>query len=47
MCLGIVGQIVKLESGHPDLARVDVAGMTRNINVGILRDEKIVPATGF
>jgi hydrogenase expression/formation protein HypC len=45
MCLGIVGRIVTLaaENDHPDLARVDVAGMTRNINVGILRDEKLVP----
>jgi hydrogenase expression/formation protein HypC len=43
MCLGIVGRIVTLADDHPDLARVDVAGMTRNINVGILRDEKLVP----
>jgi hydrogenase expression/formation protein HypC len=45
MCLGIVGRIVTLadENGHPDLARVDVAGMTRNINIGILRDEKLEP----
>ena len=43
MCLGIVGRIVTLAdaNGHPDLARVDVAGMTRNINIGILRDEKL------
>jgi len=40
MCLGIVGRIVTLaaEGDHPDLARVEVAGLTRNINVGILRD---------
>ena len=45
MCLGIVGRIVTLaaEGDHPDLARVEVAGLTRNINVGILRDEKLVP----
>src|SRR5580692_7589319 len=43
MCLGIVGRILTLADDHPDLARVDVAGMTRNINVGILRDEKLVP----
>jgi hydrogenase expression/formation protein HypC len=45
MCLGIVGRIVTLaaEGDHPDLARVEVAGLTRNINVGILRDEKLAP----
>lgn len=43
MCLGIVGQIVALPDKHPDLARVDVAGMTRDINIGILQDEKLQP----
>jgi hydrogenase expression/formation protein HypC len=43
MCLGIVGQVVQLESGHPDLAQVDVAGLTRSINVGIIADQGISP----
>ena len=43
MCLGIVGRIVTLADDHPDLARVDDAGMTRSINIGILRDEHLEP----
>jgi len=43
MCLGIVGQIVSLSAEHPDLAMVDVAGLTRPINVGILADEGLAP----
>jgi hydrogenase expression/formation protein HypC len=41
MCLGIVGQIVALPKEHPDLAQVEVAGMTRNINIGILHGETL------
>lgn len=39
MCLGIVGQIVLLSEEHPELASVDVAGATRDINVMMLADE--------
>ena len=41
MCLGIVGQIVTLPEEHSDLAMVDVAGMTRPINVAILAGEPL------
>jgi hydrogenase expression/formation protein HypC len=43
MCLGIVGQIVELSSGHPHLARVDVAGLVRDINIAILAEENLQP----
>jgi hydrogenase expression/formation protein HypC len=43
MCLGIVGQIVELPQAHPDLAQVNVAGLTRNINIGILQGEVLKP----
>jgi hydrogenase expression/formation protein HypC len=41
MCLGIPGQIVELLDGTDQLARVDVAGVRRTINVGLLEDEGI------
>jgi hydrogenase expression/formation protein HypC len=39
MCLGIPGQIVEMNMGHEHLARVDVNGVCRTINVGLLEDE--------
>lgn len=42
MCLGIPGQIVELTEGS-DLARVNVSGVVRNINVGMLADEALAP----
>jgi hydrogenase expression/formation protein HypC len=44
MCLGIPGQIVELLDQDDQLARVEVAGVRRTINVGLLEDEGI--ATG-
>jgi hydrogenase expression/formation protein HypC len=35
MCLGIPGRIVSVEPGN-DLAQVDVAGVVREINLGLL-----------
>jgi hydrogenase expression/formation protein HypC len=43
MCLGIPGQVVELMAEHPDLARVDVSGVKRAINIGLLAEEKVVP----
>ena len=40
MCLGIPGQVVELLD-HEHLARVDVAGVGRVINIGLLEDEAI------
>lgn len=38
MCLGIPGRIIELSDKHPDLARVDVHGVTRDINMALLSD---------
>ena len=39
MCLGIPGQLVELDADNDQLARVEVAGVRRIINVGLLEDE--------
>jgi hydrogenase expression/formation protein HypC len=41
MCLGIPGKVVALVDGQPDLAHVEVAGLTRPVNVGLLKDEAL------
>jgi hydrogenase expression/formation protein HypC len=38
MCLAIPGQVVSLDAERPGLARVDVAGVQRNVNVGLLEE---------
>jgi hydrogenase expression/formation protein HypC len=38
MCLAIPGQIVALGSEEPSLAKVDVAGVRRKVNIGLLAD---------
>jgi hydrogenase expression/formation protein HypC len=43
MCLGIPGQLIEVGVGNPHLARVDVAGVRRMINVGLLEDEQLEP----
>ncbi len=43
MCLGIPGQIVETNVGHEHLARVDVNGVGRMINVALLEDEYLAP----
>jgi hydrogenase maturation factor len=40
MCLGIPAQLVVGETDHPDLARVDMGGVTRVINVSRPRFRK-------
>jgi hydrogenase expression/formation protein HypC len=39
MCLGIPGQVAEFDAGNPDLAKVDIAGVRRTINVALLADE--------
>ena len=39
MCLGIPGRVVGWVEGQPDLARVDVAGRERAVNVGLLQPD--------
>jgi hydrogenase expression/formation protein HypC len=43
MCLGIPGVVVEIRTDQPDLAMVDVSGVKRAINIGLLADEQIVP----
>jgi hydrogenase expression/formation protein HypC len=43
MCLGIPGQLKELSAVHEHLARVDVSGVTRLINIGLLEDEDLKP----
>jgi hydrogenase expression/formation protein HypC len=43
MCLGIPGEVVELYPDRPDLAKVDVSGVKRAINIGLLEGETINP----
>jgi hydrogenase expression/formation protein HypC len=36
MCLGIPAQLVAGDTGHPDLVMVDMGGVSRAVNVGLL-----------
>jgi hydrogenase expression/formation protein HypC len=38
MCLAIPGQVIEIVDDHNRLAKVDVAGVLRNVNVGLLDD---------
>ncbi|MCA1552938.1 MAG: HypC/HybG/HupF family hydrogenase formation chaperone [Chloroflexi bacterium] len=40
MCLGIPGQIVELVDAERFIAKVDVSGVRRNINVGLLKPDE-------
>jgi hydrogenase expression/formation protein HypC len=41
MCLAIPGQVVELNAEQPLLVKVDVAGVRRNVNVGLLEDGEV------
>ena len=43
MCLGIPGQITELLDVHEHLARVDVSGVGRVVNIGLLESERLAP----
>ena len=43
MCLGIPGRIVEMHPEVDHLARVDVSGVGRMINIGLLEDEHLAP----
>jgi len=43
MCLGIPGQVVALLDEHEHLARVEVSGVGRIVNIGLLEDEPLAP----
>jgi hydrogenase expression/formation protein HypC len=43
MCLGIPGEVIEFVPDQPDLARVNVSGVRRVINVGLLTEENLAP----
>ncbi|MFH8410095.1 HypC/HybG/HupF family hydrogenase formation chaperone [Streptomyces sp. NPDC018019] len=43
MCLGIPGEVVGMVDGQPDLARVDVSGVRRAVNIALLEGERVGP----
>ncbi len=43
VCLGIPGEVVEVLPEQPDLAKVDVSGVRRVINIGLLSDEPPAP----
>jgi hydrogenase expression/formation protein HypC len=43
MCLGIPGEVVEIIADRPDLARVDVSGVKRAVNIGLLEGEDVRP----
>jgi len=43
MCLGIPGEVVELIDSKGHLAKVDVAGVRRNINIELLEDDNVAP----
>ena len=43
MCLGIPGEVIELHPEQSDLAKVNVSGVKRLINIGLLADDPPVP----
>ena len=43
MCLGIPGEVVELSVDRTDLAMVDVSGVKRAINIGLLEEGEVGP----
>ncbi len=43
MCLGIPGQIVEFVDDVNHIAKVDVSGVKRNVNVAMVRHEGVEP----
>lgn len=43
MCLGIPGEIVEISADNPHLAKVEVSGVRRMINIGLLEDDPPEP----
>ena len=43
MCLGIPGQIVAMVDEANNIAKVEVSGVRRNVNVALVRPEGIAP----
>ncbi len=43
MCLGIPGQVIEFVDEANDIAKVEVSGVRRNVNVSVVRHEGIEP----
>jgi len=43
MCLAIPGKVIEIASDNPNSALVDVVGMRRRVDLGLLEDDKPVP----
>ena len=43
MCLAIPGRILKLDPSNPQLAIVDIVGVRRKVDLGLLKDEVVQP----
>jgi hydrogenase expression/formation protein HypC len=43
MCLGVPGEIVQVLDDRPDIAEVDVSGVRRAINIGLLEGQVVKP----
>jgi len=43
MCLGIPGEVIEFLPDQPDLAKVNVSGVRRVINIGLLADDPPKP----
>ena len=43
MCLAIPGKIVELVPGSPNLGTVEVVGVRRKVDLGLLQDDMPVP----
>lgn len=43
MCLGIPGEVIEILADRPDLAKVDVCGVKRAINIGLVAEKGIAP----
>jgi hydrogenase expression/formation protein HypC len=43
MCLGIPGQVLEVLNDGADLAKVDVSGVRRKVNIGLLEHEQLTP----
>jgi hydrogenase expression/formation protein HypC len=43
MCLAIPGQVIEMHADQPALAKVEVGGVRRNVNIGLLEDQVLAP----
>jgi hydrogenase expression/formation protein HypC len=39
MCVGVPARVVSVGADHPDLARADIGGRLRSINIGLLVEQ--------